>query len=297
MDRHWEAGSTRETAGGIGRRKKRKVSMNNDNIVSEVPEGEFLRDSRDGLFLTGQLLADYRACPYCYRLKTTGRLAEPESKTRRLECAAHCLILCGDAAFGARYIASDGPVNPRTETPFGRSSRVFAEWAESQDREVIPVHDFRLASEMRESVSRHRESSRLLSEGRPGGVVRTDYAGVPCQVKLDWFSEWNGIVELEICENLDFFARDFHRRRLGHLYAFYRSVLQEAGGRKLPVHVVAVERRVPHRCGVWLVSAEMLDARAVENERAIGDLMRSYEDDTWPTGYEATLVMGEEDAR
>jgi len=33
--------------------------------------------------------------------------------------------------------------------------------------------------------------------------------------------------------------------------AFYRAVLAQATGQVVPVHIIAVEKRPPFRCGVW----------------------------------------------
>jgi hypothetical protein len=52
------------------------------------------------------------------------------------------------------------------------------------------------------------------------------------------------------------------------------------------VYFVAVEKREPHRTGVWRVSDDTLAIAQQENEAAIGRLQRSLETGIWETGYE-----------
>jgi hypothetical protein len=68
--------------------------------------------------------------------------------------------------------------------------------------------------------------------------------------------------------------------------AFYRAVLAQVIGLWMPVHLVAVEKREPYRCGVWRVEPQALSIAQQENEAAIGRLKRCRETGHWPTGYE-----------
>ena len=74
--------------------------------------------------------------------------------------------------------------------------------------------------------------------------------------------------------------------------AFYRAVLgQRLGGARVPVHLIAVEKREPFRCGVWRVGDDTLAQAQRENEAAIRRLLVCRERDEWPTGYEEIRVL------
>jgi len=91
--------------------------------------------------------------------------------------------------------------------------------------------------------------------------------------------------------------------------AFYQAVLesaiaadcssamprcQEATVRRdsrLPVHVVAVEKKEPYRCGVWRVSDDTLAIARQENEAAIERWKIARQADRWPTGYEDVRLL------
>ena len=59
----------------------------------------------------------------------------------------------------------------------------------------------------------------------------------------------------------------------------------------LPVHLIAVEKREPLRCGVWRMGEEVLGLAQKENEEAIERLKVCRENDDWPTGYEDIRIF------
>ncbi len=73
--------------------------------------------------------------------------------------------------------------------------------------------------------------------------------------------------------------------------AFYRAVLAQAVGQDVPVHVVAVEKKEPFRCGVWRVSDDTLAIARGENEAAIERWKIARETNTWRTGYEDIRLL------
>lgn len=104
--------------------------------IIHIPSAEYHAESRNGRYLSSHLLADFRESPELYHRKTTGEIAAAESPALALGRAAHCLILEGRAAFDEQFIVSDGPVNARTNEPFGKATKAYAEWLASQDREI-----------------------------------------------------------------------------------------------------------------------------------------------------------------
>ena len=67
----------------------------------------------------------------------------------------------------------------------------------------------------------------LLEYGEPEGVVRADYCGMPCQIRMDWFEPHHGIVDLKTCDDLTWFEADARRYGYAHQLAFYRAVLAQ----------------------------------------------------------------------
>ena len=131
---------------------------------------------------------------------------------------------------------------PEKGEPYGKATKAYAEWIAAQTREIVSPRDFGFIVKLQKSVWLHDAACALLGSGAAEGVVRAEYRGVPCQIRLDWFSREHGIVDLKTCDSLKWFEGDC--KRFGYLFqmAFYRAVLREATGESVPVHLIAVEK-------------------------------------------------------
>tara|TARA_R110000782_G_scaffold30348_6_gene75522 strand:+ start:22483 stop:23427 length:945 start_codon:yes stop_codon:yes gene_type:complete len=242
--------------------------------------------------LSSHQLADFRRCPKLYRRKQLGLIPQRDSAAYALGRAAHVLILEGRERFEAQF-AVGGPINPKTGQPFGVQTKAFADWAASVGRPVLSDADAALLEQMRAGVHDHVFARELLRSGVAEGVVRAEYGGVPCQARIDWLNPiaGRGIVDLKTCDNLDDFERDVHRYGYVHQMAFYRELVVEACGVELEVHLVAIEKREPYRCGVWQLSRRLLDRATEENLVAIDELQRCREHDIWQTRFESLRLI------
>jgi hypothetical protein len=118
-----------------------------------------------------------------------------------------------------------------------------------------------------------------------------------------------GIVDLKTCDDLTWFESDARRFHYHHQLAFYQSVFEAAitkptNGRRVtereangdataccPVYIIAVEKKEPYRCGVWLVNSETLLFARAEIESAIERFKIAQADDHWITGYEELRIL------
>ena len=100
-----------------------------------------------------------------------------------------------------------------------------------------------------------------------------------------------GLVDLKTCDNLDYFEAAARAYGYVHQMAFYRAILREASGETAPVHLIAVEKNEPLRCGVWRIADAVLDEAEHQNEAAIARLLECRRTDSWPTGYEDVRLL------
>ena len=107
---------------------------------------------------------------------------------------------------------------------------------------------------------------------------------------MDYYQPDRGLVDLKTCDDLTWFESDARRFGYLHQVAFYRSVLRQATDIDDAVHIIAIEKKEPFRCGVWRISPEALDFAQTENESAIQRLKVCMETQVWPTGYEAIRI-------
>jgi len=258
------------------------------SVLSAEPAEEYHAKAAE--FLSSHQLLDFMRCPYLHAKKRAGLIAEKESPAYLIGRAAHCRILEGREVYESQF-ALGGPINPSTGRPYGSGTKKFAEWRAQQGKPVLSHEQVDLIESMASGVALSDAAVDLLLYGRAEGVVRTEYCGVPCQIRIDWTHPHRGIVDLKTCDDLTWFEADARRYRYHNQMAFYRAVLAQAVGQDVPVHVVAVEKKEPFRCGVWRVSDDTLAIARGENEAAIERWKIARQADRWPTGYEDIRLL------
>lgn len=249
--------------------------------------------AKAGEYLSSHQLGDFRKCPLLYHRKRMGLIQDEDRPAYLLGRAAHTLILEGRERFEAEY-AVGGPVNPRTGEPFGPATKAFAEWAATQGKPVLTAEQVALVEAMNAGVREHELAVVFLTQGVAERVCRAEYCGLPCQIRTDYFSppSGGGIVDLKTCDDLTYFEADARRYGYAHQLAFYRAVLAIAsGGELFPVHIIAIEKKEPFRCGVWRFHDDALASAQRENEAAIARLRECQAKGEWPSGYEETRVF------
>lgn len=256
-----------------------------DDVACLAFEPDHVYHAKSRQYLSSHLLADFRKCPRLYYRKRLGLVTDSDRPAYLVGRAAHTLILEGRDKFDATY-ATGGPINPRTNARFTPYTKAWQEWADAHGKQVLSDDQLELVERMAESVRNHQQAQELLAEGKPEAIVRANYCGVPCQIRMDWFDPYKGIVDLKTCDDLTWFEAD--ARRFGYAYqlAFYRAVLAQLLCLPMPVHLIAVEKKEPYRCGVWKVKAELLSLVERENVAAIARLKQCEANDFWPSGYE-----------
>lgn len=254
------------------------------DVLTAEPATEY--HAKAGRFLSSHQLLDFIKCPWLHRKKSVGLVVESESPSYLIGRAAHVRVLEGRDSYHAAF-ALGGPINPQTSKPYGATTQAFRAWAETQGKPVLSHEQVELIEQIAAGVAMNDEAVDLLVDGQAEGVVRAEYCGTPCQIRLDWVNPHRGIVDFKTCDDLTWFEADARRYGYHRQMAFYRAVLaQVLNGMQVPVHLIAVEKKEPFRCGVWQVSDDTLSIAQRENEAAIRRLLTCRQNDSWPTGYE-----------
>ena len=140
-------------------------------------------------------------------------------------------------------------------------------------------------------VRMHPEARKLLAAGVAQGVVRCEYQGLACQARPDWISPRQGLVAMLVCDRLSWLESTLRHDGIVHRLAFELALIGQMTESSLPAHVIAVEKRAPHRCGVWFISGRVLRKVRKENEQAMARYKQCRDTDRWPTGYEKLRVL------
>lgn len=252
--------------------------------LSAEPEGVYAVRRKD--CLSSHALASFRKNPLRFRQQELGLIVDEDRPAYVVGRAAHCRTLEGADEFRRRF-AIGGPVNPKTGRPFGQDTKAYAEWAATIGKPAVSQDTADLCEQLAEAVHGHAEAAALLAEGQAEGVIRTAYAGTPCQIRVDWTHPERGIVDLKTIDDLDWFEAQARSFGYAHQLAFYRAVFAAVAGVQPDVHIVAVEKQAPYRVGVWRFTDQVLTAAARENLAAIERLRICRAQGRWPTGYEA----------
>jgi len=267
------------------------------SVLHAEPEADYHARAKDNL--SSHQIIDFMRSPWLYWRKRQGLIPDEQSAAFALGRAAHVRILQGSTAYREQY-AIGGPINPRTQKPFGSGTQAFAEWAAKVGKPVLSQEQADLIEAMADGVSRNAEAMELLSAGMAEGVVRHLYCGAPCQIRIDWLNPLRGIIDLKTVDDLDWAEADFRRWRYATQLGFYKAVLEErlhAGLGNLqqqpsvPVTIIAIEKREPFRAGCWKLTDNTLAVARAEIEAAIGRLVRCEKTNEWPSGYEVTRLL------
>jgi len=266
------------------------VELNIDLDILQVESAEEYHAQAKRNLSSHQLL-DFMRCPWLHRKKAIGLIGDSDSVSYFVGRAAHVRILEGRENYIATY-ALGGPINPKTGKHYGANTNAFREWAEEQGKPVLSQDQVDLIEQMASGVTMNSEAVDLLLYGRSEGVVRAEYCGTPCQIRIDWLHPHRGIVDFKTCDDLTWFEADAKRYGYAKQMAFYQSVLAQAlDGLMVPVHLVAIEKKEPFRCGVWRISDETLQIARQENEAAIRRFLHCRKTDEWKTGYEDIRML------
>ena len=258
------------------------------DILKDEPADFYHAKAKENL--SSHQLIEFINCPFLYQKRRAGLIEEREPTAFLIGRAAHTRIFEGIEAYEQQY-AVGGPVNPATGKPYGSTTKKFLEWQEVQQKPVLSFDKATLIDSMHTGVRMNRYACELLENGKAEGVVRTEYCGLPCQIRIDWANPTQGIVDLKTCDNLTWFESDARRFSYQIQFAFYQSVLGQVVGQMVPVYVIAVEKQEPYRCGVWQVNSETLLQARAELEVAIERLKVARATDLWMTGYEELRIL------
>lgn len=204
--------------------------------------------------------------------------------------AVHAMVLEGLKKYDEMFIIG-GPKNDNGEE-FGLKSQAFVDERKDVNfagKELITNGLHKIAMKMRRSCLKHDLVKDILSEGVSERVIRTDYMGMPCQVRYDLLTPVWGIPDLKTCRDLFQFKREA-RFKYGYLYqaAFYQtiaySVAPEFG--YMPFCFIAVESKPPYKVGVWQIEDEDMQYYRDGVTDALIYLKECRETGVYPTGFE-----------
>lgn len=253
-------------------------------------------------------LEKFLASPPGYKAWFDGQIAELDKVAYVFGRAAHVFILEGIDAFEARYLASDGPINPKTDQPYGRATKAYAEWLAAQretGKELITDSELELIHGMDDGVWGCDFAAGLIdsSSGLPEVTLKAEIEGVMCQSRIDWLDVPRGyFADLKTTKELGepphddnpwtcAFVRDCKSFAYLRQMAFYRLMIRHTYGADFSCHMIAVEVEQPHEVAVFEVSQQTLAIHEEQVLNGLREYRKAVESDTWASRFDRVFVL------
>ncbi|MDO5580645.1 MAG: PD-(D/E)XK nuclease-like domain-containing protein [Planctomycetia bacterium] len=156
--------------------------------------------------------------------------------------ASHTLILEGKAAFDNEFTLIK---------------------SEKGNREYLTEPQYKTVEDLKTAVENNPSALLLLEKGLAEGVVRSKYANFFCQIRIDWFNPYYGIIDLKTTDSFSQFEREITAYRYYEQLAFFRAILREAAGVSVPAFLIIVGKR-ELKSEVRAVPETILDQKEAE---------------------------------
>lgn len=271
--------------------------MKYEEILKELtnePMEEYHSRSKENL--SSHRFAGFRdQSPAYFKADQDGLIPEFDNAAFATGTACHTLILEGQDAYDDEYEIG-GPINEKTDKPFGRETKKFRDYCianEIKPEKILSFDDHDLCRAMKKSCDGNELVKDILSQGVAEKVIRANYNGIDCQIRMDWFRE-EGMYDLKTCQDLNWFAFDA-RKKYNYLAnaAFYRSVFYAAfpNAPEIDYSFIAVEKKVPYRAAVFTVDPGYLDTFEAKNDAAMERLIECRKTNVWPSNFEGLNVI------
>jgi exodeoxyribonuclease VIII len=275
-----------------------------------MPEEPYLTESegdyhaRTGVEMTtsGSLRLSLRSLFLYYCTYVIPFLEKKKTPAMELGSAFHLRALFGEEVYHDTY-AIGGPINEKTGKAYGEGTKKFEEWATDQGKgSTLSTSTDKKLWEMVDALSNHKEAVDILAnreEGLMEKIIRTDYEGLPCQIKFDLFyPDRELLVDLKTTSNLESFEKAAYPDGYNYLsqMAFYRQVISLTTQINPECVFVVVESTAPYRVGVWNIDSFTLNQSRIANERGLRQLRESIKQERtisedWPSGYEEIRTL------
>ena len=261
-----------------------------EGVIFHEDESLYHSRSRSGEMMSSHRLIKFRECPYRYFIETISPKENEWNDSLRFGSAFHVRFLEGEYAYRFKYPIVEPPINPNTGKPFGKGTNAYnGHYAMYGDGFVTPDEDRMIAS-MKDSFGDHPASDPFLVDFEAEVVCRRRICGVDCQIRIDMLTDF-AICDVKTCADIMRFERDAFAYEYPAQLAFYRDVLEDATGVRLPVYILAFEKSESPIVGIWRVDEELLDEETVQNRNALEEYRKCRETGVYPTGFETVRVL------
>jgi hypothetical protein len=202
--------------------------------------------------------------------------------------AAHTLLLEGREAFRARFAIQPAILEDAPWHGSRKACKLWVDIAEAGGRIVLSGDDGRLVRTIVLAVRQNGAANDLLRRSRTEVTMRmwAQRWGLPLQVRADMLEDIDGrafIRDLKTCDTLDSWERYFATSGYHRQAQLYLWVAMNVLGHDRPGEFtfIVVEKRPPHRVGLYQLSEAWLSLAWNEMDEGLTRLAKRLDNGEW----------------
>ena len=270
------------------------IDIIKSSINTAMTQADYYKMSEDRKVVTPENLGGLLEYPKLFRAMQDDRELRPAlSEAMSTGRAMSDFLTLSAEDFSKNYTIADGPVNPRTNLPYGHETKAYAEWRAQQEKEPISTAQFNMFGKMAEAYNQHRYITDLSGMERLRNVIiSAKVCGIDVCCKIDnlYVSDKTVIaVDVKTAEDLIAFRSASTRLHYREQQALIKLVLNIIGIPDAQVRIAAIEKGKMPRCGIFGV--ENLDTFALEVENSLTGYADSCASGNFNTGFEAPCML------
>lgn len=140
---------------------------------------------------------------------------------------------------------------------------------------------------MQHEVKQHDYAQQIMDGAEFERVARVEGPEVWLQSKIDIINHNKSIIgDLKTCNTLEDFPGNIRKHNYVRQMAFYRKLYRDLFFDDCTCYLIAVEKELPNRVGVWVMEDASMDAEESFINGQLRVLAGALEHDQWNTGYE-----------
>jgi len=203
-----------------------------------------------------------------------GIVSFPDRPVFQIGRLAHTMVL--EPAKFDQLVVTQGPINPNTSEPYGRSTKAFAQWQQDNpDVTVVEPWLYRMLDRMPAEVRS------IFDRGHPEVSVRTtNDLGLHVQCRPDWIHNTQ-VWDLKTIDDIADIDRTVRRYHYWFSQEWYRNVLRSATGLDHSFTFIFCEKKPPHRWRIVPLSEEFSDIGAFYAQDVMARIAEAQNSGDW----------------
>jgi hypothetical protein len=248
----------------------------------------------DGKFFSSHMLIDYLNNQKLFkRVHIDKAIIKEESQALKKGTAIHRCVLEKGADFVNEYTVG----YPTHEVKgvlqeYGADTKFVKEWMASlpKNKPFISTQEMQDILKINELVKENDFAKQVIEESEIEQVLRVNYEGINCQIRIDAYYHLRGIYDLKKTRKMSTFLRDADKYGYWIQAGFYSKIFEVATGFKTNFSWIVVEDVEPFEVCIFDLDASHLEYAQRCVESGILEYKESFKNNQWLTGREGINI-------